>query len=684
MYWRNEWGRHKAERGGGARRFETRNSGPMYRYPIVRRRQFLSDVHPAPPFRLGIFCEGEALAMFLIAHAGPRPAERCSSLSSVTQSCVSRTFDPTRELPREKTSPTRFPLNLWKTRANMCASNEQCEAMMRMVRLGLLCLGWVLLSLTGCWSPRTITRFELTEKPSGLPITRKVMLVGDNQIHHLHGDHVPLQTVAADKVVGSAIRPVALNVFGSEILSRALEAQSSTSTPVIHMGDGLDLACGIEFEKFLKAMEQASAGWVMVPGNHDFFYYGNAHRSNELHSWQRACERGGGPVDKQRFIRGYLDALTSDSYPARHRPEIASLASAWKAWSSAHPVQKDGPAESGEWRFPQLGEDVFLRAVYWRIDPSHPYRSFIVQEVNLSLPGSKSSAVAILLDTNHYRTRPFFAGTLGLIRDEQIAVVKRWLQATEIRPGKGLITLVGHHSYKEMQPGVHRKLAEIQSEFGATLFVSAHTHEGHIAVHKGNADMPGWLELNVGSLIDWPLEYRTLQFALDGSGRTAMVSELHRLTSLEGELRPVFERCAANPAWRPTRKEFNELRGAYTARSVKAWDDLVHGALQVYRRLFLSIPLLSDAPPAQTAQQATLMAEIDVVLKHDSDKLKRHAPDLLRKLADFEPERKVSQDDLRAYKLCNAWWSSLFDAPTRSPGGDPFAFPVEHPYVLLP
>ena len=152
----------------------------------------------------------------------------------------------------------------------------------------------------------------------------------------------------------------------------------------------------------------------------------------------------------------------------------------------------------------------------------------------------------------------------------------------------------------------------------------------------------------------------------------------------EGELRPVFERCAANPAWRPTRKEFNELRGAYTARSVKAWDDLVHGALQVYRRLFLSIPLLSDAPPAQTAQQATLSAEIDVVLKHDSDKLKRHAPDLLRKLADFEPQRKVSQDDLRAYKLCNAWWSSLFDAPTRSPGGDPFAFPVEHPYVLLP
>lgn len=43
----------------------------MYRYPLVRRLLVLSNLHPAPPFPLGIFCEGEALAVLLIAHAGP-------------------------------------------------------------------------------------------------------------------------------------------------------------------------------------------------------------------------------------------------------------------------------------------------------------------------------------------------------------------------------------------------------------------------------------------------------------------------------------------------------------------------------------------------------------------------------------------------------------------------------------
>ena len=142
-------------------------------------------------------------------------------------------------------------------------------------------------------------------EPASSYLSRRFILVGDNQLHNLYNDPVPLfRTGAADKIVQSAIRPVQLDFYGQDFLKWLIE--NTRGEPIVHMGDACDFSCTGEFERFSEMMQKAKGSWVMAPGNHDGFFFGNEHRDVEKGDWPAACRNAGEPMAKDRWVHLYL------------------------------------------------------------------------------------------------------------------------------------------------------------------------------------------------------------------------------------------------------------------------------------------------------------------------------------------------------------------------------------------
>ena len=116
------------------------------------------------------------------------------------------------------------------------------------ISVNLVLYGFLaLLCVVSCVPKQSISsRFEISpDKPDGFALSKIVMLVGDNQHNHLYGDPIWLRSELIDKVVSVTIRPVQQDLFGQDILRWALELYGS-QLPVIHLGDGTNMACSGE------------------------------------------------------------------------------------------------------------------------------------------------------------------------------------------------------------------------------------------------------------------------------------------------------------------------------------------------------------------------------------------------------------------------------------------------------
>ena len=177
-----------------------------------------------------------------------------------------------------------------------------------------------LLLFPGCLHRQSLSaQYEiLPDKPDGFALSKNVLLVADNQLNYLYGDPIWLRSGLSDKLVRVAIRPVQQDLFGQDILRWTLELYGS-QYPIIHLGDGTNMACAGETENFIEIMSTASRPWVMAPGNHDAYLFGNMHLN--LGEWAAACRGADGPMTKDRFVRRYLTYLKeqyqdfSQSYP---------------------------------------------------------------------------------------------------------------------------------------------------------------------------------------------------------------------------------------------------------------------------------------------------------------------------------------------------------------------------------
>ncbi len=408
-----------------------------------------------------------------------------------------------------------------------------------------------LVFFTGCAERLSLSGSYLIpqEEPPSKPISRRIVLVADNQIHNQYGQPIPiLRSGASDRLVQTAIRPVQLDFYGQDVLQWLVQNQG-VDTPIVHLGDACDLSCTEEFETFCNIMLNAATGWVMAPGNHEGFFFGNEHRDVREGKWPDACQNAGQPMTKADFVKLYLAALTLQNGPGfqalTQYVQLPSLPRESSEQASCAVLEQRAAAipDRGQWRYEdsQNSAPPLLRAIAWRSDAVRPWHSFVVQEVELThaaaLTDASASVRAILLDTSQYEVPPLLvstilnAGVTGSVRADQLDIVNAWIASH--RHPKPVWVPMGHHPFDRLNPWTQKRLHAIRRRATSPLYVSAHTHAGQFLVHResqravanNGAERTSWLELNLGSILDWPMEFRTLEFArTDTSGRLVLRS----------------------------------------------------------------------------------------------------------------------------------------------------------------
>lgn len=523
------------------------------------------------------------------------------------------------------------------------------------------------MAVSGCFQhsdPQPLTHgWDILERnPSDAePVSSKALLIADNQIHHLYGDPFLQRSVFIDKYFsGVAIRPPQLDLFGPELLRWAL--QSAQAMPVIHLGDALDLACVAEFDAFEQAMSGSGRAWVMTPGNHDAYFFGNF--EDIEHFWQLACRRGGGPLRKDALITRYIQSLG-------------------KQWPSLGKQLRNAP-EHGAWTCDRAVEHhCFLQAIQWHIDPVSRWRSYVLQKIDLSLPGSTEVFSVILIDSSQYPETPrvlfLHAGEEGSFLRDQAEVLRQWLDRATAR-GERLI-LATHHPYETLSRTSQEYLDALIRTYPVMLFLSAHTHAGSYSTHQSKGRI--WLELNVGSILDWPVEYRTLAFRrLQNShgspgARIVLASELIRLPDQwEEDLEADVPHC--DPAWEAKPGEpdyYLDYRTLSTLDYVTTQRKIYDNLLAAYERMLRVLPASSTAVSSAGAYEhgSEMAQRIHEAMTTTSLDTKRETLLWLRD-AESRGDKPVHEH----YRLCQARWASKYeDRRARVPH-------VQDEYIIMP
>ncbi len=514
------------------------------------------------------------------------------------------------------------------------------------------CILIIILLVVGCQRKQSLSeRYEiLPEKPDGFSLTKNIMLVADNQLNYLYGDPMWLRSGLIDKFFKVAIRPVQQDLFGQDILRWALALYGSR-LPIIHLGDAGNMGCKGEFEAFLEVMSAATKPWVMAPGNHDAYLFGNTHGLPK--EWAATCRGADGPMTKERLVRRYLVFLQQK----------------YKDFGTAYPQEL--PLK-GQWRSSSNSVN-FLRSVAWEINTDAPWRSFVVQEVDLGIPNSSPPVLAILLDTSQYDNMPTLvptpksanAGTNGDVLPDQLEIAENWLKDD---PTTEKITiLMGHHPFAALIKDARETLSAWREDFRIPLYVSAHTHNGEYIPRDGSEGSEGWLELNIGSIVDWPIEFRTfsIQEIRDQPDRLIFRTELFRIpdcwawTKLMPPKSPVcqdsWEANLGDDAYYLSYMDITSPDPKFTQ------EKLMDSLLYTYTKFITDVPSATDNriwPPCCSTDKKVLQ-EISKALS--SYNLKQKIT-LLKSLDQFDRQRTPADPlQRRDYRLCQAVWASKYD-----------------------
>jgi 3',5'-cyclic AMP phosphodiesterase CpdA len=518
----------------------------------------------------------------------------------------------------------------------------------RIIDILVLCVVITALFIGCAGPPRSISsKYEiLPEKPNGRSVSKRVLLVADNQLNHLYGDPFWLKNELFDKFIPVTIRPVQQDLFGQDILKWVLQYYGK-KTPVIHLGDGTNMACIGEFESFCEIMDTAKKPWVMAPGNHDAYLMGNIH--NLKKDWNDACLRANGPMTKDRFVREYLNHL--------------------KAQNDDFGKYLDNHPDQGEWR-DTVSTETFLQAVAWKIDEKNPFRSFVLQELNLCIKGSDLPVYSILMDSTQYENAPtipptltsYSAGLNGSMLSDQMDIAEKWLSNDST--GERLTVLMVHHPYASLIDSAGSTIDRFRAKYRIPLYVSGHTHHGEYFVRGGDN---GWLELNVGSIVDWPIEFRTLEVhqIIDDPDNLVIRTPLSRIPDIwDNAISPRKPQC--NPEeWEVKETDAKDfylaLNYKYSLNPEKTQKDLLVALLNTYSNLIIVVESAED----NTVWIEGCLSDQDVLnVIEDTEKNKNidEMTSLLISLDNFDKKRKVKDKLMhRDYRLWQAIWASKYD-----------------------
>jgi len=333
-----------------------------------------------------------------------------------------------------------------------------------------------------------------------LSLKYPIFLIADNQFNNIYTDPVVFRNGYADDLTKVAIRPPQLDIFAHELFQWTVNKYSAKDQIVIHLGDALNIACLSEWRRFENSLQNIDMNrFAMVPGNHDFYWYGvSAGQGSEpKQQWAIACDdkypiksedaNCSKRFTKGKFIKHYLDLI---------------------------PIKYDGVSRG---KYYSSNPNALVQRVFVQryIDEHDEFSSFIVQDITIPSKNNSKPLKGIIIDTSTYDERPLnFLGHFEIkgyknpgeragITQKQKVIIEKWIE--EYQHKKEQFMVFGHHPLKEF--GAEDKvwlINLIKTNRYALGYISAHTHLGYV-------DRDKITEINVGSITDFPNEIRTLE-----------------------------------------------------------------------------------------------------------------------------------------------------------------------------
>ena len=360
----------------------------------------------------------------------------------------------------------------------------------------------------------------------GLQLREEIIFVADNQFHNIYTDPTLLASIIAD-IKPVAIRPPQLNLFAPDLFVYSLK-ENAKDARIIHLGDALNISSSYEWDLFLQSISEKSIGhngWVMTPGNHDVYFYGNGAGEHDdgdkrggLKKWTDAANTTGvqiehnprifaKPFTKELFIDEYIKAISSQR--KKGFPEEGAFIDAL--------YLADGRLKDCfEWESPDSDAFITRLAGKYFDDDEDYWKSFLVQEFSIKTKNKAEKIYIILIDTTNYIARPSLtswlreklrwskkvnSGTKREVSRDQQRIINGWIYDNRQKGARYI--LAGHHPFKDLRNDSKEWLKQKSKDDNFITYISAHTHDPAYksSCQDNSMDIK---EINIGSITDTP------------------------------------------------------------------------------------------------------------------------------------------------------------------------------------
>jgi hypothetical protein len=400
-----------------------------------------------------------------------------------------------------------------------------------------------------------VASIELGSADQAIPTNADFLLIADTHASYPYAPHaLKSNDDRIDHIVSAAIRPPEVDLWGDRILDWVLERPTQVHA-VVHLGDAANIGCVSEFERFANKMQEfrdrTQVPWFMAPGNHDSLMMGNWGYASpgieEETRWGRECGLAR-DLDKEQFLIHYLAA---EHWAQRGGGYIRGNYRCFDVDT------QDSSAQAIVCHYAGIPEKPGDQPPRWpnKRYTAYSWGSFILQSIALD-----DNKALILIDTTDYREHPHLeriGGVWGGFSNLQAELATTMASTQKSKT----IVVGGHYPIDALDSDSQKALLPLLESAGVVSYLSAHTHDSATARwhhFEGTSTPRGFLELNIGSVVAWPMEYAYFTMTPADASTTFELS-INRIP------RQLLVECAQwdKPSYRVKNNVYTSYHGTY-------------------------------------------------------------------------------------------------------------------------